>query len=74
MQYLKIKKKLKNKKFTWLITGVTGFIGSNLLEELLNLNQNVVGVDNLSNSSMKNLNLINLVKKFGKILHFIKET
>ena len=43
---------------------MTGFIGSNLLEELLNLNQNVVGVDNLSNSSMKNLNLIK--NKFSK--------
>jgi len=30
----------------WLITGVAGFIGSNLLEFLLNLNQRVIGVDN----------------------------
>ena len=39
MEYLKIKKYLKNNKFNWLITGVAGFIGSNLLEELLLLNQ-----------------------------------
>jgi UDP-N-acetylglucosamine 4-epimerase len=32
----------------WLITGVAGFIGSNLLEALLNLNQRVVGLDNFS--------------------------
>ena len=31
-----------------LITGVAGFIGSNLLLTLLNLNQKVVGLDNLS--------------------------
>lgn len=30
---------------TWLITGVAGFIGSNLLEYLLELNQRVVGLD-----------------------------
>lgn len=39
----------------WLITGVAGFIGSNLLETLLKLDQNVVGLDNFSTSSGKNL-------------------
>jgi UDP-N-acetylglucosamine/UDP-N-acetylgalactosamine 4-epimerase len=34
----------------WLITGVAGFIGSNLLERLLELGQTVVGVDNFSTS------------------------
>ena len=33
---------------TWLVTGVAGFIGSNLLAELLALGQTVVGVDNFS--------------------------
>lgn len=33
---------------TWLITGVAGFIGSNLLEALLKLNQRVVGLDNFA--------------------------
>ena len=42
------------KKYTWLITGVSGFVGSNLLNELLNLDQKVVGVDNFSNSSANN--------------------
>ena len=36
---------LSNQK-TWLITGVAGFIGSNLLERLLYLNQVFVGIDN----------------------------
>ena len=40
---------------TWLITGVAGFIGSNLLETLLRLNQRVVGLDNFSTGHRRNL-------------------
>ncbi len=40
---------------TWLITGVAGFIGSNLLEALIKLNQHVVGLDNFSTGRKKNL-------------------
>jgi UDP-N-acetylglucosamine 4-epimerase len=40
---------------TWLITGVGGFIGSNLLETLLRLNQRVVGLDNFSTGYRRNL-------------------
>jgi UDP-N-acetylglucosamine/UDP-N-acetylgalactosamine 4-epimerase len=40
---------------TWLITGVAGFIGSNLLETLLKLNQRVVGLDNFATGFQKNL-------------------
>jgi UDP-N-acetylglucosamine 4-epimerase len=39
----------------WLITGVAGFIGSNLLETLLNLNQRVVGLDNFATGHQRNL-------------------
>jgi len=39
----------------WLVTGVAGFIGSNLLEALLKLNQKVVGLDNFETGQMKNL-------------------
>lgn len=39
----------------WLITGVAGFIGSNLLEFLLDLNQTVVGLDNFSTGKKSNL-------------------
>jgi UDP-N-acetylglucosamine/UDP-N-acetylgalactosamine 4-epimerase len=46
---------LINKQFTWLITGVAGFIGSNLLEFLLNHNQKVVGLDNFSTGFQRNL-------------------
>lgn len=40
---------------TWLVTGVAGFIGSNLLETLLRLDQRVVGLDNFSTGYQKNL-------------------
>jgi len=46
---------LKQAPKTWLITGVAGFIGSNLLEALLRLDQRVVGLDNLSTGYKKNL-------------------
>ena len=45
-------------KKKWLITGVAGFIGSNLLETLLAHNQKVVGIDNFVTGSKKNLELI----------------
>lgn len=41
---------------TWLVTGVAGFIGSNLLEALLRLNQNVVGLDSFVTGHQRNLN------------------
>tara|TARA_R110001592_G_scaffold45986_2_gene146693 strand:- start:24796 stop:25857 length:1062 start_codon:yes stop_codon:yes gene_type:complete len=39
----------------WLVTGVAGFIGSNLLEALLLLNQRVVGLDNFATGHQRNL-------------------
>lgn len=39
----------------WLITGVAGFIGSNLLETLLKLDQTVVGLDNFATGHQYNL-------------------
>jgi UDP-N-acetylglucosamine/UDP-N-acetylgalactosamine 4-epimerase len=40
---------------TWLVTGVAGFIGSNLLEALLKLDQTVVGLDNFATGHRHNL-------------------
>ena len=54
-KYNKIKDSLVKEPKTWLITGVAGFIGSNLLEELLKLNQNVIGADNYSTGFQSNL-------------------
>ncbi len=42
----------------WLITGVAGFIGSNLLERLLTLNQTVTGLDNFLTGYQKNLDMV----------------
>ena len=54
--YLNIKRKLQENPATWVVTGVAGFIGSNLLESLLKLNQRVIGIDNFSTGYKKNLN------------------
>jgi UDP-N-acetylglucosamine/UDP-N-acetyl-alpha-D-glucosaminouronate 4-epimerase len=54
-QYETLQQHLKTKQYTWLITGVAGFIGSNLLETLLKLNQKVVGLDNFSTGYQHNL-------------------
>ena len=40
---------------TWLVTGVAGFIGSNLLETLLRLDQRVIGLDNFATGHQRNL-------------------
>jgi UDP-N-acetylglucosamine 4-epimerase len=53
--YDTLKARLMNEQHTWLITGVAGFIGSNLLETLLKLNQRVVGLDNFATGHQRNL-------------------
>ena len=53
--YKEIKKSLLSNQHTWLITGVAGFIGSNILETLLNLDQKVVGLDNFMTGNEENL-------------------
>jgi len=54
-EYDKIKENLKKNQNTWLITGVAGFIGSNLLEKLLILNQKVIGLDNFDTGYQHNI-------------------
>jgi len=46
---------------TWLITGVAGFIGSNLLETLLNNGQRVVGIDNFFAGHQRNLDQVRVL-------------
>lgn len=50
--------KLPSLPKTWLITGVAGFIGCNLLETLLKLDQKVVGLDNFATGHRRNLEQI----------------
>ena len=53
--YEQIQVELQKDPKTWLVTGVAGFIGSNLLEKLLKLDQKVVGLDNFATGYQKNL-------------------
>jgi UDP-N-acetylglucosamine 4-epimerase len=53
--YTQLQNRLQAETNTWLITGVAGFIGSNLLETLLKLNQRVVGLDNFATGHQRNL-------------------
>lgn len=49
---------LKTNPQSWLITGVAGFIGSNLLQRLLELGQKVTGLDNFLTGYRKNLEMV----------------
>jgi len=51
----KIECKESSKARIWLVTGVAGFIGSNLLEALLAGGQIVMGLDNFETGHKKNL-------------------
>lgn len=53
--YESLQGQLRERPRTWLVTGVAGFIGSNLLEALLRLDQRVVGLDNFATGSTANL-------------------
>jgi UDP-N-acetylglucosamine 4-epimerase len=53
--YEQAKRRLLADPLAWLITGVAGFIGSNLAESLLRLNQRVIGLDNFATGKRINL-------------------
>ena len=54
-RYESIRQQLTRAPRKWLITGVAGFIGSNLLEALLKLDQEVIGLDNFATDHQHNL-------------------
>jgi UDP-N-acetylglucosamine/UDP-N-acetylgalactosamine 4-epimerase len=54
-RYQQLREELANTPRTWLITGAAGFIGSNLLQSLLELDQHVVGFDNFATGHSENL-------------------
>jgi UDP-N-acetylglucosamine 4-epimerase len=56
-----IQTQLRQSTKTWLVTGVAGFIGSNLLETLLKLNQRVVGLDNFATGHRRNLEEVQIL-------------
>lgn len=55
MKYEEVKKDLLETPKKWLVTGAAGFIGSNLVEALLKLNQTVIAIDNFSTGHQHNL-------------------
>lgn len=73
-EFNNIKNALLRNENTWCITGVAGFIGSNILETLLKLNQKVVGLDNFSTGYQKNLDEVkaNVSAKQWDSFTFIK--
>jgi len=54
-RYEQLKQELLSQRRTWLVTGCAGFIGSHLLETLLRLDQEVVGLDNFATGHQRNL-------------------
>lgn len=54
-RYEEVQEHLKNIQYKWLVTGAAGFIGSNLVEKLLILNQRVIGFDNFETGYHHNL-------------------
>ena len=69
-QYQTVCEQLQKAPKTWLITGVAGFIGSNLLETLLKLNQNVVGLDNFATGHQHNLDEVQSLVKPEQWVNF----
>ena len=60
-RYEEIQEQLRNSPKKWLVTGVAGFIGSNLLEKLLLLNQKVIGLDNFATGHQHNLDEVKVI-------------
>ena len=57
-RYERVRTQLTGRQVHWLVTGAAGFIGSNLVEALLGLNQKVTGLDNFSTGHRHNLDLV----------------
>ncbi len=72
--YAALKNRLRAAPRRWLVTGVAGFIGSNILETLLSLDQTVTGLDNLSTGRLENLDQVRQrvgAERYGRF-RFIK--
>jgi UDP-N-acetylglucosamine 4-epimerase len=53
-----VQQQLREHSHHWLVTGAAGFIGSNLVEALLKLNQRVTGLDNFATGHQRNLDQV----------------
>jgi UDP-N-acetylglucosamine 4-epimerase len=69
-----VKNQLQTEPKTWLITGVAGFIGSNLLEHLLRMDQRIIGLDNFSTGKRSNLDEVqrSVIEKQWQRFNFIE--
>ena len=54
----------------WLVTGVAGFIGSNLLEALLKLDQQVTGLDHFATGYARNMDEVRQIVGAGRSRNF----
>ena len=54
-KFQEIQQHLLQHRYHWLVTGAAGFIGSNLVEALLKLDQRVTGLDNFATGHRHNL-------------------
>ncbi len=74
LNYQETKVQLKSNPRVWLITGVAGFIGSNLLEQLLKLDQTIVGLDNFATGHQRNLDEVQglVAESQWQRFHFIE--
>ncbi len=68
--YEQVQQQLREQPQTWLVTGVAGFIGSNLLETLLSLDQTVVGLDNFATGHQRNLDEVQSLVSPGQWARF----
>jgi UDP-N-acetylglucosamine 4-epimerase len=57
-KFQEIQQHLLQHSYHWLVTGAAGFIGSNLVEALLKLNQRVTGLDNFATGFQHNLDQV----------------
>lgn len=57
-KFNKIQENLRGQRRHWLVTGAAGFIGSNLVEALLKLDQQVTGLDNFATGHQHNLDQV----------------
>lgn len=71
-KYQSLARNLAENSQKWLVTGAAGFIGSNIAIRLLELNQNVIGIDNFSTGTKSNIKDIEQAAKKNNQWNFIE--